>query len=66
MIHCTSPDRNDLEEWDPMKFDHTSSFNSYASGPGQCIQSRDDKDVITLFVDHIPTAITKVHTGGPR
>ena len=53
-----------MEKWDPMKFDYDSkSFNSYTSGPGKLIESRDDKDVITLFVNNIPSAITKVSGG---
>ncbi len=43
-----------------MKFDHMSkSFNSYQSGPGQLIETREQNE-ITLFVDRIPAEITKV------
>ena len=53
--------RKDIEGWDPRKFDYGSSkFNSYTEGPGQVVQTREQKNVIALFVDHIPTAITKV------
>ncbi len=50
-----------MDGWDPRAFDFgNKSFNSYLEGPGKLIQNRDEKDVITLFVDHIPVAITKV------
>ena len=54
------PCRESLEGWDPMKLDYTSKeFNSYEEGPGQRLETRDQKDV-TLFVDNIPAMITKV------
>ena len=44
-----------------MKFDHSSAqFNSYSAGPGRSLQNREEKDVISLFVDRIPAPITKV------
>ena len=53
--------RENLDEWDPMKFDYASKdFNSYGDGPGQRLATRDQKDVVTLFVDNIPAMITKV------
>ena len=53
--------RKNLEDWDPRKLDYCSSkFNSYLGRSGQLIQTRDEKDTISLFVDHIPSAITKV------
>ena len=54
----------DMEKWDPMKFDYDSkSFNRYVDGPGELIQTREEKDAITLFVDYIPSAISKVGYG---
>jgi len=50
-----------------MKFDYDSeSFNRYTEGPGELIQTREEKDTVTLFVDSIPSAITKVHGGYRR
>ena len=47
-----------------MKFDYSSKkFNSYGSGPGQYLEAREEKEIVTLFVDNIPITITKVCCG---
>ncbi len=44
-----------------MKFDYASKeFNSYEDGPGKRLETRDQKEIVTLFVDNIPIMITKV------
>ena len=53
--------RETLDEWDPMKFDYgLKEFNSYGDGPGHRLETRDVKEIVTLFVDNIPVLINKV------
>ena len=38
-----------------MKFDYSSKkFNSYGFGLGQYLEAREEKEIVTLFVDNIP------------
>ena len=47
-----------------MKFDYSSKkFNSHGFSPGQYLEAREEKEIVTLFVDNIPVTIIKVCCG---
>ena len=58
--------RGDIDDWDPMSFDHKSrTFNSYEEGGlGAVMQNCQESGTktINLFVNKIPAAVTKVQS----